>query len=42
RAYLQARGATPANWSDAMLKRFENIARPGLASFYESQGARLD
>ncbi len=42
RAYLQARGTIPASWSDAMLKRFENIARPALASFYESQGARLD
>lgn len=42
RAYLQARGAAPANWSDAMLKRFEKVARPALASFYESQGARID
>lgn len=42
RAYLQARGAAPANWSDAMLKRFEKIARPALAAFYQSQDARLD
>lgn len=42
RAYLQARGATPASWSDAMLNRFSKIARPALASFYQSQGARLD
>lgn len=42
RAYLQARGATPAGWSEAMLKRFEKVARPALASFYQSQGARLD
>lgn len=41
-AYLQARGANPATWSDAMLKRFEKIARPALASFYQSQDARLD
>lgn len=41
-AYLQARGANPAAWSDAMLKRFEKIARPALASFYQAQGARLD
>ena len=41
-AYLQERGAIPAAWSEAMLKRFEKVARPALASFYESQGARLD
>ncbi len=41
-AYLQARGANPSSWSDAMLKRFEKIARPALASFYQAQGARLD
>lgn len=41
-AYLQARGANPMPWSDAMLKKFETIARPALASFYLSQEARLD
>lgn len=42
RAYLQQRGATPGDWSAAMLKKFEQVARPALASFYASQGARLD
>lgn len=41
-AYLKARGANPAGWSDAMLKKFEHVARPALAAFYASQGARLD
>lgn len=42
RAYLQKRGAKPGDWSSAMLKKFEHIARPALASFYLAQGARLD
>lgn len=40
--YLQARGAKPGTWSKAMLNKFSDISRPGLAAFYLAQGARLD
>jgi FMN reductase (NADPH) len=39
--YLNQRGAKPGTWSKAMLGKYENIIRPALASFYESQGANL-
>src|SRR5690606_17069314 len=41
-AYLEQRGARPGTWTTAMLRKFEHVARPALAAFYKSQGARLD
>lgn len=41
-AYLQERGAKPGSWTQAMRSKFQHVARPALAAFYQAQGARLD
>lgn len=41
-SYLEARGATPRGWSDAIGTKFTNVSRPDLATYYQSKGACLE
>ena len=42
KAYMEARGAEPNTWSQAILSKFASVMRPGLAAYYTSKGVRLD
>lgn len=41
RAYLEERGATPRDWTEAMAKMHREPGRVGLAGYYVSKGAEL-